>query len=104
MFPFVDDLGFVRCNRYMTVTEGTPGPAPVMAPPGPDTGDRHHTHRKVNGGWLRAATFGAMDGLVTNTSLIAGGTTVKQWAMTGSAAERREPCAGMHSDGDVGWG
>ncbi|MFC4602400.1 VIT1/CCC1 transporter family protein [Rhodococcus kronopolitis] len=31
-----------------------------------------HTHPDVAGGWLRAATFGAMDGLVTNTSLIAG--------------------------------
>ncbi|KAA0024091.1 VIT1/CCC1 transporter family protein [Antrihabitans cavernicola] len=31
-----------------------------------------HHHSDVSGGWLRAATFGAMDGLVTNTSLIAG--------------------------------
>ncbi|WP_127950855.1 VIT1/CCC1 transporter family protein [Rhodococcus xishaensis] len=31
-----------------------------------------HTHSDVSGGWLRAAVFGAMDGLVTNTSLIAG--------------------------------
>ncbi|MFE3293503.1 VIT1/CCC1 transporter family protein [Rhodococcus sp. NPDC059234] len=31
-----------------------------------------HTHANVSGGWLRAATFGAMDGLVTNTSLLAG--------------------------------
>lgn len=29
-------------------------------------------HADVAGGWLRAATFGAMDGLVTNISLIAG--------------------------------
>ena len=29
-------------------------------------------HRDVNGGWLRPAVFGAMDGLVTNSSLIAG--------------------------------
>jgi VIT1/CCC1 family predicted Fe2+/Mn2+ transporter len=29
-------------------------------------------HADVSGGWLRAATFGAMDGLVTNISLIAG--------------------------------
>lgn len=29
-------------------------------------------HRDVSGGWLRAATFGAMDGLVTNIALIAG--------------------------------
>src|SRR3954467_616569 len=31
-----------------------------------------HTHRDVSGGWLRAGTFGAMDGLVTNVALIAG--------------------------------
>lgn len=29
-------------------------------------------HRDVGGGWLRPAVFGAMDGLVTNASLIAG--------------------------------
>ena len=32
----------------------------------------HEHHADVSGGWLRAATFGAMDGLVTNISLIAG--------------------------------
>jgi VIT1/CCC1 family predicted Fe2+/Mn2+ transporter len=31
-----------------------------------------HDHADVSGGWLRAATFGAMDGLVTNIALIAG--------------------------------
>ena len=31
-----------------------------------------HHHRDVSGGWLRPAVFGAMDGLVTNASLIAG--------------------------------
>jgi VIT1/CCC1 family predicted Fe2+/Mn2+ transporter len=31
-----------------------------------------HGHADVSGGWLRAAVFGAMDGLVTNISLIAG--------------------------------
>jgi VIT1/CCC1 family predicted Fe2+/Mn2+ transporter len=34
--------------------------------------DRGHHHRDVSGGWLRPAVFGAMDGLVTNVSLIAG--------------------------------
>ncbi|GAS94000.1 membrane protein [Mycolicibacterium canariasense] len=34
--------------------------------------DGDHTHADVSGGWLRAATFGAMDGLVSNTALIAG--------------------------------
>jgi VIT1/CCC1 family predicted Fe2+/Mn2+ transporter len=31
-----------------------------------------HEHRDVSGGWLRPSVFGAMDGLVTNVSLIAG--------------------------------
>jgi VIT1/CCC1 family predicted Fe2+/Mn2+ transporter len=31
-----------------------------------------HQHADVTGGWLRAATFGAMDGLVSNSALIAG--------------------------------
>lgn len=36
-------------------------------------GEEHgHEHRDVSGGWLRPGVFGAMDGLVTNTSLIAG--------------------------------
>lgn len=34
--------------------------------------EHDHQHRDVSGGWLRAATFGAMDGLVTNIALIAG--------------------------------
>jgi vacuolar iron transporter family protein len=37
--------------------------------PGEENG---HQHRDVSGGWLRPAVFGAMDGLVTNVSLIAG--------------------------------
>ncbi|MDP9391284.1 MAG: VIT1/CCC1 transporter family protein [Actinomycetota bacterium] len=31
-----------------------------------------HSHADVSGGWLRAAVFGAMDGLVSNTGLVAG--------------------------------
>src|SRR5215469_7212904 len=39
----------------------------------PRRGEAHgHQHRDVSGGWLRPAVFGAMDGLVTNVSLIAG--------------------------------
>src|SRR3954452_10652394 len=34
--------------------------------------EHDHSHRDVSGGWLRAGTFGAMDGLVTNVALIAG--------------------------------
>lgn len=48
----------------------------MTEPDGPlDEGLPHqidHRHSDVSGGWLRAATFGAMDGLVSNTALIAG--------------------------------
>jgi len=63
-------------------TAGAPGgpAAPAAAPPAPPVvaslagyEDGHsHAHRDVSGGWLRPAVFGAMDGLVTNVSLIAG--------------------------------
>jgi VIT1/CCC1 family predicted Fe2+/Mn2+ transporter len=43
-----------------------PGPAEFAE----HQGDHHH--RDVSGGALRAATFGAMDGLVTNIALVAG--------------------------------
>ena len=55
----------------------TPGPPPA------------HHHRDVSGGWLRPAVFGAMDGLVTNVSLIsgvgAGGASPHTVALTGIA-------------------
>jgi vacuolar iron transporter family protein len=41
----------------------------------------NHTHRDVNGGWLRPAVFGAMDGLVSNLALmtgVAGGTAGRE--------------------------
>ncbi len=34
--------------------------------------ESHHDHRDVTGGWLRPAVFGAMDGLISNFSLISG--------------------------------
>lgn len=43
--------------------------------PGPAEFAEHrgdHSHADVSGGWLRAAVFGAMDGLVTNIALVAG--------------------------------
>ena len=43
-----------------------PGPAEFAAHHG-----THH-HPDVSGGWLRAAVFGAMDGLVTNIAIVAG--------------------------------
>jgi len=53
-------------------------------------GEAHgHHHRDVSGGWLRPAVFGAMDGLVTNISLIAGvggaGVSSKAIVVTGLA-------------------
>lgn len=53
-------------------------------------GEAHgHHHRDVSGGWLRPAVFGAMDGLVTNISLIAGvggaGVAAKAIVVTGLA-------------------
>ncbi|MBW0118893.1 hypothetical protein I4J48_27005, partial [Pseudonocardia sp. KRD-169] len=41
-----------------------PGPAEFAAH------DSDHHHSDVSGGWLRAAVFGAMDGLVTNIALV----------------------------------
>ena len=38
----------------------------------PRAAEIHHSHRDVAGGWLRPAVFGAMDGLVSNVSLISG--------------------------------
>ncbi|GAA2840739.1 VIT1/CCC1 transporter family protein [Kribbella solani] len=49
----------------------------------------HHSHRDVTGGWLRPATFGVMDGLVSNFALVAGvvggGASGKVVLMTGLA-------------------
>jgi VIT1/CCC1 family predicted Fe2+/Mn2+ transporter len=49
-----------------------------------------HGHRDVSGGWLRPTVFGAVDGLVTNASLIAGvgggGASAHTLVLTGVAA------------------
>jgi VIT1/CCC1 family predicted Fe2+/Mn2+ transporter len=42
------------------------------ATPTPTAEAHEHSHADISGGWLRAAVFGAMDGLVTNTALVAG--------------------------------
>ncbi len=60
----------------------------------PYRGEAHgHHHRDVSGGWLRPAVFGAMDGLVTNVSLISGvggggvhGSTIVLTGLAGLAA------------------
>ncbi|MGY2064859.1 VIT1/CCC1 transporter family protein [Blastococcus sp. SYSU DS0619] len=43
-----------------------------MSSPAEAAEAHEHSHADVSGGWLRAAVFGAMDGLVTNTALVAG--------------------------------
>jgi vacuolar iron transporter family protein len=49
-----------------------------------------HRHRDVSGGWLRPTVFGAVDGLVTNASLISGlgggGVSAHTVILTGTAA------------------
>ena len=40
--------------------------------PSRESGEHHHQHRDVTGGWLRPAVFGVTDGLVSNTALIVG--------------------------------
>ena len=45
---------------------------PAVGSPATGQTEIHHSHRDVNGGRLRPAVFGAMDGLVSNTALVAG--------------------------------
>jgi VIT1/CCC1 family predicted Fe2+/Mn2+ transporter len=59
--PFPDWLPYGRRLVWL------PRQAPADA-----ADDEAREHRDVSGGWLRPAVFGAMDGLVTNSSLIAG--------------------------------
>ena len=54
-------------NRGMTESQSSPSTPQSWRPHEFD-----HSHGDISGGWLRAATFGAMDGLVSNTALIAG--------------------------------
>lgn len=57
----------------------------------------NHTHRDVNGGWLRPAVFGAMDGLVSNLALMTG---VAAWVRVPSDHRHhraRGPAAGAFS-------
>jgi vacuolar iron transporter family protein len=70
------------------VTPPPPGPAGPPPTSTPAALHRDH-HADVSGGWLRAAVFGAMDGLVTNISLIAGvgggGVAPRNIVLTGTA-------------------
>ena len=57
----------------------------------------HDHHRDVTGGWLRAAVFGAMDGLVSNFALIAGvvgaGAAPRMVVITGLAGLASGACS-----------
>lgn len=57
----------------------------------------HDHHRDVTGGWLRAAVFGAMDGLVSNFALIAGvvgaGAVPRMVVVTGLAGLAAGACS-----------
>lgn len=56
----------------------------------PEAEAHDHSHADISGGWLRAAVFGAMDGLVTNTALVAGvgggGASSRTIVLTGVAS------------------
>jgi VIT1/CCC1 family predicted Fe2+/Mn2+ transporter len=63
--------------------------AQPQSPPLPPAKPIDHEHADVTGGWLRAAVFGAMDGLVSNIGLIAGvggaGVSSRTVVLTGTA-------------------
>src|SRR5262252_6959913 len=99
--------GAVRCGgRYYAAAPydaaaGT-GKALRMATDRRAHADTHgheggHHHRDVSGGWLRPAVFGAMDGLVTNVSLIAGvgggGASAHTIVLTGLAGLAAGACS-----------
>ncbi|WP_069812099.1 VIT1/CCC1 transporter family protein [Streptomyces sp. TP-A0874] len=78
--------------------DGSPNPTPHSAH------RDNHTHRDVNGGWLRPAVFGAMDGLVSNLALITGVTggavapgTIVITGMAGLAAGAFSMAAGEYT-------
>src|SRR3954447_25910796 len=55
------------------MTDTTPVVAPEQDGPQPNARPQiSHTHRDINSGWLRPAVFGAMDGVISNTALVAG--------------------------------
>ena len=67
----------------------TPGPSDATGTAALRAG-WSHGHRDVSGGWLRPTVFGAVDGLVTNASLISGlsggGVSAHTVVLTGVAA------------------
>jgi VIT1/CCC1 family predicted Fe2+/Mn2+ transporter len=80
VLPAGDDQQVAENRREQSEATGT---AAVVA-------GWSHGHRDVSGGWLRPTVFGAVDGLVTNASLIAGlgggGVSAHTIVLTGAAA------------------
>ena len=66
------------CTGPRRLVRAMPTPSGLAGRAGADTQGRdmsaeaHHSHRDVNGGWLRPSVFGAMDGLVSNLGLVTG--------------------------------
>jgi len=78
------------CGRILEVTqEEIRQPSHATGRAALDAGWSHR-HRDVSGGWLRPTVFGAVDGLVTNASLISGlgggGAAAHTVVLTGVAA------------------
>jgi VIT1/CCC1 family predicted Fe2+/Mn2+ transporter len=61
-----------RAERRRAAAQGARHHQHPARGPGHDHRTPTHEHRDVSGGWLRPTVFGAMDGLVTNVSLVAG--------------------------------
>src|SRR6478735_8136519 len=76
----MESTAYLRCCRSMDSVQKasrthTLGDRMAVIETGAALHEAHrdnHTHRDVNGGWLRPAVFGAMDGLVSNLALMTG--------------------------------
>src|ERR1700728_214350 len=80
----------VNCGRIGQVTGEEPGQPSHATGKAAEKAGWSHGHRDVSGGWLRPTVFGAVDGLVTNASLISGlgggGAAAPTVVLTGVAA------------------
>jgi vacuolar iron transporter family protein len=83
------DLGAESGRIWPLMQEEGHGPSDATGKPALSAG-WSHGHRDVSGGWLRPTVFGAVDGLVTNASLISalagGGASAHTVVLTGTAA------------------
>jgi vacuolar iron transporter family protein len=65
-------LPLLDCGRIGRVTEEETRQPSYATGSAAEVAGWSHRHRDVSGGWLRPTVFGAVDGLVTNASLISG--------------------------------